>query len=784
MTEQHNLFEESMRLGHSAAWDLKWDRAIEFYRKALVQAPDDPNALTSLGLALLETEQYKEALSVYHKAAKVSTNDPIPLERCAEIFERLGQISDAVIQRNAAAQRYLARKDAQKAIENWIHIARLTPDDLHTRSTLAVTYERTGNARQAVYEYINVASILQRAGNTERAIEAVQRALRLVPGHPEAGKALRALKVGETLAPPSQPRGATAPLRMAKVQEYIKAEAVEKEEDEDEVADPEVAAQRDALKILAGLLFDEPKGSDEEDIDDSGNGSSGRSILTGGLSLSGGKSVGQPQMYRYLGQAIDLQTRGKDKEAIKEFERAIKAGLDHRAAHYNVGILHKKQEDYQAAKKSLTAALGYADLDLGTNLSLGRIARIEKDLPEAARYLLQALRIADSLSVDSSQSSSLNQFYDAMLVSQEEGNEEELDRIVESTLNFLSGPDWMRRLRQARMQLESEGTESSTVVPIAEMLAVGGTDRVLQSLGRIDDLLVRELYTAAMEEAMLTLDHAPSYLALHMRMAEIMIRSGRREAGLEKMGIVAETHRVRGETPQAADVYAKIIREAPVNIPARNRLIELYIQQDRHKEALESYFNLAEIYRQMAEIDSSRKALAAALSLAQDSSVDREWSVKILREMGDIDLSRLDWRRALRVYSQIHTLDPHDEKARTNVIDLNLRLAQDEQAAQELDGYLEYLVQHDRGQDALTFIEELAREHPGKSILHERLAEAYLAAGRTADAIAQFDALGEILLDAGRNDEAIRTIERIISLGPPDIEGYQELLRNLKGGQG
>ena len=82
----------------------------------------------------------------------------------------------------------------------------------------------------------------------------------------------------------------------------------------------------------------------------------------------------------------------------------------------------------------------------------------------------------------------------------------------------------------------------------------------------------------------------------------------------------------------------------------------------------------------------------------------------------------------------------------------------------------------------LTFIEELAREHPGKRIVHERLAEAYLAAGRKADAIAQFDALGEILLDSGNNNDAIRTIEKIISLEPPDIEGYQELLRNLKGG--
>ena len=77
-------------------------------------------------------------------------------------------------------------------------------------------------------------------------------------------------------------------------------------------------------------------------------------------------------------------------------------------------------------------------------------------------------------------------------------------------------------------------------------------------------------------------------------------------------------------------------------------------------------------------------------------------------------------------------------------------------------------------------LEELARKHPGKQPLHARLAEAYRAAGRKADAIAQYDALGEIQLDAGQNQEAIQTIQTIIDLEPPDLEGYLELLRNLK----
>jgi len=774
MTKREDLFDESMRLGHSAAWDLQWERAIGFYRKALAEFPDNPSALTSLGLALLETGQFKEALATYHKAAKISPDDPIPIEKCAEIFERLGQINDAVAQRQASAQIYLQRKDAQKAIENWTHIARLTPEFLPARSRLALTYERMGRVKEAVYEYLSIASILQKSGKIDRATEAVQRAIRISPGNPEATKAIRNLQRGQQLPPPAQPRGATAPLRMAKVREYLKPETIEAPEDEAELADPEVAAQRQALTILAGLLFDEPK-----DESESQSRTPGMTALTRGRSKDKQKIVGQPQMYRYLGQAIDLQTRGHEEQAVKEYQRAIKAGLDHPAAYYNLGLLLKGLEDYDGARKHFMAALGHPELDLGANLALGRLARIQNDLPEAARYLLQALRLADALSVDTSQSSQLNQFYDTILASQSGDDEQELAHIVEKTLEFLSGPDWLQRLRKARQELESQRPEKA-VVPIAEMLALGGTEPVLQAMNRIDNLISKKLFTAAMEETMLALDYAPTYLALHLRMADILIESGNSETGLKKLTTIAEVHRVRGEIPQATEVYQKILHVAPINIPARTRIIDLMAQQDRNNEALNQYLELSEIYRQMAEIDAARKALANALRLAQRTSVSREWSLRILRQMGDIDLSRLDWRRALRVYEQVRTIDTNDEEASSNVIDLNLRLGQEEQAAQELDSYLEYLVQSQRSSEALNLLEELARKHPGKQPIHARLAEAYRAAGRKADAIAQYDALGEIQLDAEQNQEAIQTIQTIIDLEPPDLEGYRELLRNLK----
>lgn len=773
MTGRQDLFDESMRLGHSAAWEMQWDRAIEFYRKALAEFPDDPTGLASLGLALLEAGQLKESAAVYHRVAQASPNDPIPLEKCAEVFERLGQISDAIGYRDRAAELHIRRRDVEKAVANWTHLARLSPDNLPVRSRLAVTYERMGRRRDAVLEYVAVAALFQQARKVDRATEAAQRALALIPGDPDASNALRSLRQGKPLPPPGQPRGSmavTAPLSPSRLEPFPGDEGEAKPE---EAADPEVAAQRQALAILASLLFED--GRDEPAKEEKGRGSR---IATGRMAGEGDARA-RPRIVRYLTQAIDLQTRGHIPQAIKEFERAMSAGLDTPAAHYNLGLLLRDSEDYDEARKHLNLALSHPELALGANLALGRLAKTQEEWSEAAHYLMQALRMADSLSVDESQSSQLSQLYDGILASQGEDDPEGLRRIVDNTLDFLSGPDWLSRLRAARHQLEAQDP-GARVVPIAQMLAVGGSDRVMRGLARIDELTRGGMLTSAMEEAMLALTAAPTYMALHERMADILIRSGRLDGGLAKLSIIAETYRVRGEVEQASGAYRAILQHAPIDMTARSRLVELLTQQGRVAEALQQHLELADLYRQLAQIDEARQTLAEAQKLAARTSVDRSMQVEILQQMADIDLSRLDWRRAVRGFQEILELDPSDDKARGQVIDLAFRLGQEDVAAAELDRHLGSLVQSGRGADALNSLEELAREHPGKQALHARLAEAYRAAGRKADAIAQYDALGEIQLDSGNVADAIRTIRTILDLNPSDKQGYQELLRNLE----
>ena len=59
------------------------------------------------------------------------------------------------------------------------------------------------------------------------------------------------------------------------------------------------------------------------------------------------------------------------------------------------------------------------------------------------------------------------------------------------------------------------------------------------------------------------------------------------------------------------------------------------------------------------------------------------------------------------------------------------------------------------------------------------LVDHYKKLGQNEKAIAELDGLGDLLLEAGRRDDAIGVIEEIISLSPPNIEAYQKLLKQL-----
>jgi len=215
MAGNQQAYQKAMNQGHSAAWDQDWKEAAKFYRTALEEFPENPQGLSSLGLAYFELQDYENSQECYLQATALAPADPVPQEKLARIFERMGKLKEAMEASLRAAELHLKSRDVDKAIDNWQHVLSLNPDHLSTRQRLAAVYEKTGKRAEAVIEYIATASIFQRNGDSTRALKAVEYASQMMPESQDARFALSTLRSNQMLPKPARPKGGTGPVRMA-----------------------------------------------------------------------------------------------------------------------------------------------------------------------------------------------------------------------------------------------------------------------------------------------------------------------------------------------------------------------------------------------------------------------------------------------------------------------------------------------------------------------------------------------------------------------------------------
>jgi tetratricopeptide (TPR) repeat protein len=284
-----------------------------------------------------------------------------------------------------------------------------------------------------------------------------------------------------------------------------------------------------------------------------------------------------------------------------------------------------------------------------------------------------------------------------------------------------------------------------------------------------------------MDAAFDAVTHAPQYLPLHTLIGDLLVQEGRTPEAIAKFSTVAHSYGVRGETNQAAKLLKRVISIAPMDLTARSRLIDQLVARGQVNDAINEYLELAGLYYRLAELDTARKTYTTALRFVQQSNADRSWNIHILQRMADIDMQKLDWKQAIRIFEQIRTLRPEDAAVRKTLVELSLRMAQVPKALEEMENYISYIDGQGQGESAIPFLEELVSEHGEQPSLRRALAVRYNKAGQTAQAIAQLDTAGELLLNANDKDGAIATINQILMMNPSNAEDYRKLLAQIGG---
>ena len=755
--------------GHAALWEHDWAEAVKAYKDALTVSPDHPVGLASLGLALFHQNEFDASLDIFKQLMTRFPEDPMPRERLARIYEREGKLHEAVRCFLQAAELHLKARDVERSLADY-HIAiRLDPRNQDARARIAMILTKLGRKTEAVDEFIDLAAVMQREKEIPKARQILEYCAQLSPGSPKLIAAFTALDQSQLIPIIESQDDINAALQMAKVHELENAWQSPATQTGN---DPLTEARILALEELAETLFDEMAIS-------TAAGSTFQKDQRNALGRKNQKEAADPKMMQlHVRSVIDLLSAGEEGKAAVALEKAIQSGLNLAGADYLFGLLHK-EDDPQNAIKHLQHSLTHSDFALASNLLLGKITGSLGQLKEAASYNLHALMLADSQTVEPEHAEEIIQLYDPIFESQSLiQNEKDLRNLCSAINSQLTRSDWRTYLKAARLQLPPQPPEAPPV-PLAEMLLDTSSNQIVESLAEIRRFAQKGKYRTAMEEAYRALTFAPTYLPLHIQMAEILINERRVSEAIEKFLLVARLYTIRGNNAEALNLLSRVTRLAPMDIKVRKKLIELLRNEGRLEDMVQQYIDLANVHYMLADLDEARKTYNTALTLSRQTRSTRDLSITILQRLADIELQSLNWKEAINIFEQLRGQLPLDPGPRSMLVDLYFRLGLIPAGLNEADAYLKILESEDQLPQAEKFLDDLLEDRPDSPDLQKLMTAYYLAHGKTSTAIAKLDALAENLLVGKNISASIAVVNQIIALNPPNRQEYEQLYKEL-----
>lgn len=774
MAGDQKKFQLAMSHAGRFSQEGNWSEALKAYRFALAEFPNDQEAIIGFGQAAYSAGQLQIAQRAFQQALKLNPSDWQVLNYVGDIQEQLGQLDSAAETYFRIGNIFAAQDNFEAAIEAWTQATSLAPNHAEAHRKLAQGWLEQGNPRLAARQLLILAAVYQSQTSYPQALEAVQEAGDLIGEDPGISAALEALdqqvpidpqKLSETPPPvevEEEPWSDMADFSQSYQDEmFLDGEDPFAFEEEGQKETPQgglvETAQQNALAELANVIFEDEGGT-----------------YTG--------TIPRDELNMLIMQALDLQSREEISEAVNNYRQVIRAGVNSPALFFNLGLLNKALAAYDEAIKMLKAATQTDQYRIPAQFALGGAYQAANDLESAIRHFVEAVRLVDLETVDQYHAQSLVDYYDGLAEEMiAEGDQAKLTAFMGALKNFFARSDWQQKVYQARQRMNSVA-ENNRVMSLAEFLKTPETEVVISTLAVTGEYMKRNLLMTASEECLRAIQNAPSYLPLHARLAEILLKQDHTDAAINKYLYIAKVYQIRNQMDQAINIFQKILRLAPMDVVVRSKLIDLYISSQNIEQALDQYLTLANSYYQLAQVDRALEKYNEALRLTADMPDADTWKAQILSSMGDIYNQRFDWGQAAASFEALRKIRPNDERTARQLVELYFKQRKIDQAVSALDSLLTLYQQQNRYEKSAELLKELVINYPENMPLRERLATIYSQNNMKKEAIAEFDALGEMQMEKGLWDDAAKTIQRILDLGPEDAEGYRLLLSKIRGG--
>ncbi|HWQ12871.1 MAG TPA: tetratricopeptide repeat protein [Roseiflexaceae bacterium] len=755
------LFDRAMEQSREAARQKNWDEALKQAVRALQEFPQDPDARSSVAVALFNTGKYPQALQILEELRRADQNNPFFLEYLARTYERMGNAPAAVEAFVQLADLQQGRRLAARAVEALHEALRLRADADDLRLRLARLLEETGAGAEAAAEYLELARRRQ-GSQLEEATGFAETALRLDPSSREAKELIAAL------------HGA-------------------------------LAAQ---VSVDAPLPAPAPAAAPPTSF-----------------GASGALRSQQFAIDRIVAQAQERQEAGDIAAALEGYERAISMGCERPDVFYSLGLLYQERGEHQKAVQVLPRAAIDEEYALSAHYALGQSYQELGQLPQAVKEYEDTIRLLPLESIGKAEADDMIQMYEAAAgIYVQMGDIARAASLYSTLANFLAGKRWGREradefrqrakeLTERNMfaKLRSLGTGALTapqptleeeppppaaetmpetwgkirpitdflrprpdapangappaaspppeVDPLAALEALPapaqpsfapvtpldttGLDEVAERYVLASEKYIEQgLTLAALDACLEVIRLNVDYLPIHLRMGEIYERDGRPEEALAKYQLLVDTYVARGQPQQAIPVYFRLIELSPDTINARARLAELLKNDGRTAEAAQQMAVVASTYFRMGQTNKALEEYRRGLQWAPNSAALHQQYGQALLKLERYEAALAEFRRALEL----------DQTNLANVAGINIALALmgDQPLAiwQSLATLLEQLKANPQQSGEVQSEYRTALLSADEPILHYILAVIQQSAGQHQSALMELE-LAEALLQEG-----------------------------------
>lgn len=786
MAGNRAIFERAIEQGRVAAQREDWPTALKEVLRAVQEFPNDLDARSSLAVALYHNAKYAQAIQLLVDVRKRRGDDPYTLAYLARAYEGNGELGQAVAVLVALADQALGQRLITDALEAFEEAVRLTPQDTELRIRFAETLVDAGDARRAAEQCVEIARVRQAQGDPSGAEEAVDEALSLDSAN-RIAQALKAeLSMASPAAAPSMPVSLPEPQPVAEawhtgslrdpqlLLDQMIAQAANERESGNLAAALSLyeraiqqGVERADVFYSLGMLYQERgdhtqavallhKVTDNEEYSMSAHYALGDSLR------SMGELQAAAEQYETTIRLVDLESIGRSEadDLIAMYRAAADCyaelgELSRAASLYGTlaGFLGSKRwgkelaEEYRGRAKELTERSMFAKLrTLGTGtLPVERVIAPEPT-PEPTQTTWGALP---------------------------------------SFTDFLRG-ETAQPIEQSSdpfAMLDSlPGNDEQIFAPVTPIDTAGCDDTIVRYIDASGRFIEQGLVWAAVDACHEIIRHDNEYLPVHLRLGEIFEREGRIEDALLKYRTLIDTYTARGREIEAIDVYYRVIDLAPETTNQRVQLVDLLRKAKRVEAAVEQALIVAGTFFKMGQTNRALEEYRRIQSWAPPSPA-------LHQEYGQALLKLERWEAAQSEFRRAVQLDPHGPVA---LAQLNLTMAvlgQNEQAMwdsfaallQKLTAetqhhpavqseyraallivdtpilhYLLGLIQQlaeQHGSAMLSFEQALSllvmEERPQLSpiLVHQAMADSYLAQGQSQEAIDQLHTVQRLFVE-------------------------------------